>query len=616
MTIYHVGGFNPFNRKKTLAQALAVAQDDDTIILHKNQKGGLAVNKNVIIQGQHHTLTVDKGMIGLELRSDCEIHNLRLACPSRSNAIVTEHNLLLDDVTITLTGPVREFYPLLWLKTKPNCYSTVKLINSTLLNVYSESKVQVLAQDSIFHSYYPGDVCLTSHADCSCFNGQNEFKHCVLRSIVLTGPSRLEACEIDRYLTVQNDATLTDCCLQVQTDCIPKRFYQCEPASGPLQDRIDKAKYSLQLLGSTAYQPQIEIQRLKLGTIRRDFYGIDASYVHVNYKQTNLTDQQLTNRLNHSSLSLKDTHDANFWQVIESPIACVRSTINASHKYLTAMEKLDQLIGQKAVKEQIKTIMNTIQCQQQTTNSDFAFSYNMIFAGEPGTGKSSIARIVAQALFEIGAIPENKFTAVSSDDLVKGYVGQSGENTRHILDQALGGVLFIDEAYQLTVKPGENSFNSDVISVLIRYMEEHRQSLVVIAAGYEQEMQEFLASNIGLSRRFQWIHFADYSDQELAAIFELMRTSYGDQYQDPQLAQTLAPAFAQLTRVNLAIPDARNRRHNGGNGGLVRNVYQATIQARNNRVVQTAGDRRISKEDLKIGFQVELDKAYARKVNY
>lgn len=230
------------------------------------------------------------------------------------------------------------------------------------------------------------------------------------------------------------------------------------------------------------------------------------------------------------------------------------------------------------------------------------------------THNTTIARIVAQALFEVGAIPENKITMATSDEFVKGYIGQSGENTRRILDKALGGVLFIDEAYQLTVKPGEKSFNSDVLSVLIRYMEDHRSDLVVIAAGYNKEMKEFLASNVGLTRRFQWIQFNNYTNKELAEIFELMRHSYGDKFADPKLELALEPLFTKLTNLNLSIPDANGRRTNGGNGGLVRNVYQAIAQARNNRVATTGGDADFTQSDVAQGFQVEINKAENRKM--
>ena len=171
------------------------------------------------------------------------------------------------------------------------------------------------------------------------------------------------------------------------------------------------------------------------------------------------------------------------------------------------MDELDSMIGLTSVKRQMRTIMNTIRMNAEHPEKDFGFSHHMVFAGDPGTGKTTVAKLVAQALFEIGAIPENKYMEVPASQLIKGYVGQTGEHVEAVMRKALGGVLFIDEAYELMVKEGENSFNNDALTVLLRYLEDHRNDLVVIAAGYEKEMKQFLSSNVGLTRIFKWISF-------------------------------------------------------------------------------------------------------------
>ena len=209
-------------------------------------------------------------------------------------------------------------------------------------------------------------------------------------------------------------------------------------------------------------------------------------------------------------------------------------------------------------------------------------------------------------MFEIGAIPENKCTNATVDTLVKGYVGQTADNVRKILDEALGGVLFIDEAYQLAVKDGQNTFNDEALSVIIRYMEDHRDELVVIAAGYNKEMKDFLASNIGLARRFQWVQFDDYSPEEMADIFELIRRSNEVEYDDPKLQRAIPIVFKKLTDLNLSLPDANGRVTNGGNGGLVRNVFQRILSARNDRVVSNGGTENITKQDIEVGFREEV----------
>lgn len=607
MKTYHVGGLNPIHRFKSLPEALKKAQDDDTIILHKNVDEYVKIDKNIILDGHNHTVNVNKGKVGFQINSRCEIHNLNFKAQARSNALVVTKGIYLDHVKTELIGPIREFYPVVMLQGS----NKVTADNCEFTNVNVANTVNATFNDSNFSSYYKGDISLTTRSDMSMFNGNVTMNDCTLKSCIFAGPTQLNGCTLDRYIDIDsNNVVLNNCVINMHEDKVKKNEYKKEPSSGPLAHKIDN-KYCI------AVRPNgsITVNNLAIDIARENFLGFYAKNGTINLNNTNLNDLGVKNRVVDSNLSLHNTHDKNYWQIDgNSPTAYVRSSLNASRQYETAMQKLDKLIGQDNVKHQIKTIMNTIQMQSNTNNKDFDFSYNMIFAGDPGSGKTSIARIVAQALFEVGAIPENKITMATSDEFVKGYIGQSGENTRRILDKALGGVLFIDEAYQLTVKPGEKSFNSDVLSVLIRYMEDHRSDLVVIAAGYNKEMKEFLASNVGLTRRFQWIQFENYTNKELAEIFELMRNSYGDKFADPKLKLVLEPLFTKLTNLNLSIPDANGRRTNGGNGGLVRNVYQAIAQARNNRVASNGGDPSFTQSDVAQGFQVEINKAENRKM--
>jgi hypothetical protein len=241
---------------------------------------------------------------------------------------------------------------------------------------------------------------------------------------------------------------------------------------------------------------------------------------------------------------------------------------------------------------------------------DFGFSHHMVFAGDPGTGKTTVAKLVARALYEIGVIPENKCMEVPASQMIKGYVGQTGEHVESILQNALGGVLFIDEAYELMVKDNQNTYNNDALAVLLRYMEDHRSELVVIAAGYEKEMKEFLASNVGLMRRFQWVSFEDYTPSEMADIFISMSKRYGETFQINDPHGLLVDCFTQLTGYYLSHPDAKGRVTNGGNGGLVRNLFQQVIFARNNRVAETNETMmQIIFDDIQHGFNEEMNKA-------
>ena len=246
---------------------------------------------------------------------------------------------------------------------------------------------------------------------------------------------------------------------------------------------------------------------------------------------------------------------------------------------------------------------------QKNPEKDFGFSHHMVFAGDPGTGKTTVARLAAQALYEIGAIPENKCTEVPASQMIKGYVGQTGEHVENILKNALGGVLFIDEAYELAVKDGQNTFNNDALAVLLRYMEDHRRDLVVIAAGYEKEMRDFIASNAGLARRFQWVSFEDYTPGEMVQILYQMMDSCKESFAG-DARNLMLQFFTSLTAYYKSFPDAKGRFANGGNGGLVRNVFQSMAFARNNRIAEDpASTQKFIRDDIQKAWETEKAKA-------
>lgn len=612
MKTLNVGGLNPLHRFKTLADALAKAQDDDTIVIHKNLNEQVTITKNVIIKGSNHVFNVPQGKAGIKLNSPCELHDLIFKVATRANAFIDNKGCIFENIKIDLFGPIRDFYPVCIFQGSDDRISKPVLTNCELISASFGYATNANLSDCKLSSYYKGDIFLSSRADMSGFYGKARLDNCQLKSCILAGNITLNDCHLDRFVDFDKNAVvnLNNCVIDQRLDEVKKNRYKKEPDSGPLKDKVD-SKYTLALRpGST-----VNVNGLAIENTRDNFLGFYVDRASLNLQDINLPDAKLTNKVDNANVSFTNVKDANLWTFNGScPVSYVKSDVKSNRKHKTALQKLDELIGQNKVKEQIHTIMNTINYQKQSGNKDFSFSYHMIFAGNPGTGKSTIARIVAQALFEIGAIPENKLTMATSDEFVKGYVGQTGENTRKILDKALGGVLFIDEAYQLTVKDGENTFNDEVISVLIRYMEEHRDDLVVIAAGYNKEMKEFLASNTGLSRRFQWIQFEDYSPKELADIFEMMRKSYGDSYNDDNLISALPVLFDKVVQVNLSIPDAKGRVTNGGNGGLARNIYQRVSENRNNRLATGDTEKRFTKSDLATAFQGEIQKALDRRI--
>ncbi len=189
----------------------------------------------------------------------------------------------------------------------------------------------------------------------------------------------------------------------------------------------------------------------------------------------------------------------------------------------------------------------------------------MVFLGNPGTGKTTIARLISDILYNLKYIKENKLVEVSVKDLVAEYVGQTAPKTMSVIEKSMNGVLFIDEAYALADKGG-NSYNAEAIATLIQAMENYRDKLVVIFAGYTKEMQDFLDSNSGITSRIGYtLTFDDYTTDELIEIFLGMTKKAGFEVNED--------AIAYLRDI---IDENRNMK-NFGNARFVRNIYEKTV---------------------------------------
>ena len=239
--------------------------------------------------------------------------------------------------------------------------------------------------------------------------------------------------------------------------------------------------------------------------------------------------------------------------------------------------KLQSLIGITSVKEEITTLTNFIKIQQERQLKGLKTSqpsYHCVFTGNPGTGKTTVARIVAEIYRELGILKKGHLVETDRSGLVAEYVGQTAVKTNKIIDSALDGVLFIDEAYSL-VGGGDNDFGKEAIATLLKRMEDNRDCLVVILAGYLGEMQTFINSNPGLQSRFnRYIEFPDYSAEELYQIFE----SNMKQFDYTIAKDAISPLQEYLMKVVV------NKDKNFGNARFVRNLFEKTIERQANRL--------------------------------
>ena len=250
------------------------------------------------------------------------------------------------------------------------------------------------------------------------------------------------------------------------------------------------------------------------------------------------------------------------------------------------MAELDSYIGLGAVKEEVHNLINMVQVYKLRREHDLPttdMSLHMVFTGNPGTGKTMMARMMARIYRSLGILSKGQLVEVDRSGLVAGYVGQTALKTQKVIEKAMGGVLFVDEAYALNGK-SENDFGQEAIDTLLKAMEDHRDDLVVIVAGYTDLMDKFIHSNPGLESRFnRFLLFEDYSLDELMAIFK-MRCGKG---------YTLSPEAEPLVRDYIAEECADG--DGFGNARGVRNIFEHILVAQNNRLAKMES---VTREDL------------------
>lgn len=253
------------------------------------------------------------------------------------------------------------------------------------------------------------------------------------------------------------------------------------------------------------------------------------------------------------------------------------------------MKELNEMIGLSRVKEEVASLRNFVLVQEQRKRQGLKsnnVSYHCVFSGNPGTGKTTVARIVAGIYKDLGILKKGHLVEVQRSDLVAEYVGQTATKTNAKIDEALDGVLFIDEAYTLA-EGGQGDFGQEAINTLLKRMEDDRNRLVVILAGYSKEIQHFIDSNPGLQSRFnRYIHFDDYSYEELLRIFIFNLSK-----NDFKITRDAFNAVGSIIREQIANKDSKF-----GNARYIRNMFETVIMKQANRLASCK--KNPSKEEL------------------
>lgn len=242
------------------------------------------------------------------------------------------------------------------------------------------------------------------------------------------------------------------------------------------------------------------------------------------------------------------------------------------------MEELDELIGLDSIKKDVKDLIDLVKAQRMRSEQGMKtvpVSLHLVFSGNPGTGKTTVARILARLYKEIGALSKGQLVEVDRSGLVAGFVGQTALRTQEKIQEAMGGVLFIDEAYTLA-KEG-NDFGQEAIDTILKAMEDHRDDLVVIVAGYTDLMEKFINSNPGLKSRFnKYFEFPDYTAEELFQIFHLQCKKY-DYVCDPEAETRIRERINQMEA---------EKGENFANARDVRNLFEQIITRQATRIAK------------------------------
>lgn len=314
-----------------------------------------------------------------------------------------------------------------------------------------------------------------------------------------------------------------------------------------------------------------------LNTVLRYFAEISGSTNNVQVQLIELCINQL-NKYKGAKVRQKNKQNNTLMasQASTESIKDTQSNIN-DYTLEDIIEEMNSLIGLEEVKAEISSLVNFIKIREMRKSKGMALppmSFHLVFTGNPGTGKTTVARIIAKLYNKLGILSGNHLIEVDRSGLVAGYVGQTALKVKEVVERSKNGVLFIDEAYTLT-SGGDNDYGREAIEILLKEMEDNRNSMVVIVAGYTSLMPKFLDSNPGLKSRFnRHISFSDYRKDDLISIFEKMASDSGY-----ELAENCQHKIDQVISQIL-----EDKTENFANAREVRNVFEYCISRQADRL--------------------------------
>lgn len=572
MATYNVGGLALMNRNKTIYDALAKALSGDEIFWNKSEKHekSLMIKNGIHLFCNKQKWKVPEHSVGIILAGSgtVVIEDLTIICDSLSNGIRLKNwvgTVHLKNCSIIYKNRIRQ-------DKAYSLFTTDEFLENCNI-IMDNCKIEGFALES-------NSIEITNSHFIEKYSSSSMMARSLTASNLILDGGALSAVE---YTIV--DST----------------------ARGTVRLISKGAKIANTLFGDDV-NTQVEFKGNT--TLDNLTFEPTVSQITFNEGEFGLSNLEIPNILvvaEDSTLNFFDgVKDSGMWQTTNSIISNQskdNTVIGEQARTKSAKEQLNEMIGLKNVKELMNQYIAMARINRQKEEKGFEttdFSLHMIFGGSPGTGKTTVGKIFSQALFEEGVLPTSKFVYATRPDFVGEHIGETAIKTKKLVESAYGGILFIDEAYELNGK-GKNDFGGEAISELIAHMENNRKELIVIMAGYTKEMKDFMQTgNPGLVSRFNnWVEFPDYSLGELTAILNsVMKKSYIYSVETRDLMELKLFSFYNKKLIN-------------GNARFVRNFIQEIVFAQSIRLssIQDA-----TEDDLQLITAEDVNEAYNKMI--